>query len=91
MSKIIPYLKPALYVLLAIVVALQFYRPPNNASTDVTGNEIAVKFVVQSEVDQILRRSCYDCHSNNTVYPWYAHVQPVGWWLNGHITDGKGI
>ncbi|HNH22632.1 MAG TPA: heme-binding domain-containing protein, partial [Ferruginibacter sp.] len=33
--------------------------------------------------------SCNDCHSNNTVYPWYAEVQPVAWWLNEHIEDGK--
>ncbi len=29
------------------------------------------------------------CHSNNTRYPWYAEIQPVAWWLNDHIVDGK--
>ena len=33
--------------------------------------------------------TCYDCHSNNTRYPWYAEVQPAAWWLAGHIRDGK--
>lgn len=38
----------------------------------------------------ILDKACYDCHSNNTRYPWYANVQPVAWWLNSHVEEGKG-
>ena len=41
------------------------------------------------DVKTILKASCYDCHSNNTMYPWYAEIQPVRWWLDGHINDGK--
>ena len=37
----------------------------------------------------ILKQSCYDCHSNNTVYPWYTNINPVGFWMRGHINDGK--
>jgi hypothetical protein len=37
-----------------------------------------------------LEKACYDCHSNNTVYPWYANVQPVGFWLDDHVNEGKG-
>jgi hypothetical protein len=40
-------------------------------------------------VDVILKKACNDCHSNNTVYPWYARVQPVAWWLDRHIREGK--
>jgi hypothetical protein len=36
-----------------------------------------------------LQGSCYDCHSNNTSYPWYNRIQPVAWFLQSHITDGK--
>jgi hypothetical protein len=32
---------------------------------------------------------CYDCHSNNTVYPWYYNIQPVAWWMAGHVDEGK--
>lgn len=48
--------------------------------------------VVQSPPDQvfsILKNACYDCHSNNTRYPWYAHVQPLGWWMQSHIEEGR--
>ena len=37
----------------------------------------------------ILNGACNDCHSNKTEYPWYANVQPVAWWLAGHVNDGK--
>ena len=44
---------------------------------------------VPAQVRQILKTSCYDCHSNNTVYPWYAAIQPVSLLLADHIKDGK--
>jgi hypothetical protein len=40
-------------------------------------------------VKSILERSCYDCHSNHTRYPWYSNIQPVAWWLQHHIDEGK--
>jgi hypothetical protein len=40
-------------------------------------------------VQKILIASCTDCHSNNTRYPWYANIQPVGWLLANHIKQGK--
>jgi len=33
--------------------------------------------------------ACNDCHSNKTNYPWYSQIQPVAWWLNDHVTEGK--
>jgi len=40
-------------------------------------------------VQQILKVSCYDCHSNTTLYPWYDKIQPVAWFLNDHVMEGK--
>ena len=37
----------------------------------------------------ILKTNCYDCHSNHTVYPWYAEIAPVSFWLADHVKDGK--
>lgn len=76
-------------VLVLALVVIQFFRPEKNNSNDLT-YDITTKYEVPEEVDKILRVSCNDCHSNNTVYPWYAEVQPVGWWLNDHIEHGKG-
>jgi hypothetical protein len=46
-------------------------------------------FPVPSNVKTVLEVACYDCHSNNTRYPWYANIQPGGWWLAHHIKEGK--
>ena len=37
----------------------------------------------------MIKSACYDCHSNETVYPWYAKVQPFGWFLKDHIDEGR--
>ncbi len=44
---------------------------------------------VPTEVQDILERSCYDCHSQRTVVPWYGRIQPVGGWIAGHVRDGR--
>lgn len=43
-----------------------------------------------SQVATLLRNACYDCHSNNTDYPWYDKVQPTAWILEKHIKKAKG-
>lgn len=81
-------LKKVLIVLLVLFVAAQAFRPAKNNSND-TSKDISKSYVVPENVKTILAKACYDCHSNNTKYPWYAEVQPVAWWLNDHIKDGK--
>jgi hypothetical protein len=80
--------KKILYALLAVFVALQLYRPAKNQSNDQT-HHVSTKYAMSDEVRNILKTSCNDCHSNNTVYPWYAEVQPVGIWLAQHVNEGK--
>ena len=75
-------------VLVVLFVAIQFFRPARNGSGD-TGMDIRKRYAVPDSVGRILDRACNDCHSNSTRYPWYAEVQPVGWWLANHIKDGK--
>ena len=41
------------------------------------------------EVVELIKTSCYDCHSNLTTYPWYSNIAPVSWWLKGHIDNGR--
>lgn len=81
--------KKILYVLLAALVIIQFFRPQRNQSTGPYPNDITGKFAVNDTVMGALKTACFDCHSNNTNYPWYANVQPVAWWLQAHINDGK--
>jgi len=81
-------LKKILIALLAVFIIIQFFRPEKNESNDLT-YAISTKYEVPDNVNHILAVSCYDCHSNKTRYPWYFNVQPVTWWMNDHITEGK--
>jgi len=78
-----------LVVLLIVLIVIQFIRPAKNISNNLFASDITRVYNVPQNVSTSLQNSCADCHSNNTVYPWYAQVQPVGWWLNNHIKEGK--
>jgi hypothetical protein len=83
-------LKKIAYILLAIFVVIQFIRPERNQSAQAQPFALSAKYTVPPAVDGILKKACNDCHSNNTVYPWYANIQPVAWWLADHVKEGKG-
>lgn len=70
-------------------VAAQFVRPSPNNGVPEGPQSLVVKEQVPPAVRATLQRACYDCHSNQTKYPWYAWVQPVAWWLNRHVVEGK--
>lgn len=81
--------KRILIALLVIFIVIQFIRPAKNISAGVSPHDISTIYPVPGSVQQILKVACNDCHSNNTRYPWYAEIQPVGWWLANHVKDGK--
>ena len=81
--------KRIIVILLIIIVLIQFIRPARNLGSAATSKDITHYVYVPDTVMQILKTSCYDCHSNHTYYPWYANINPVGLWLQGHINDGK--
>jgi hypothetical protein len=77
-------------VIFLAFATIQFFQPDkNNQRFDMT-NDISQVVHVPDSVHQLLKIACYDCHSNQTNYPWYANIQPVGWWLKDHIDEGKG-
>ena len=82
-------LKKILLVLLLILVVIQFIRPQKNIHTGSQSSAISTIYTVPANVDSILVKACKDCHSNNTRYPWYNKIQPVTWYLNNHVIDGK--
>lgn len=81
--------KRVLIFLLIILIALQFFRPSKNISAQTSRNDISLLYPLPEEVKSILKKACNDCHSNNTTYPWYAHIQPVAWWLDVLFLEGK--
>jgi hypothetical protein len=75
--------------LLAILLAIQFIRPERNEGEAATEMDVTHFVEVPDNVMTVLQSSCYDCHSNRTNYPWYSNINPVGWWLNNHVEEGK--
>lgn len=76
-------------IFLAALALIQFVRPIPNQSATTEATDITNVYEVPSAVHAVLMQACFDCHSNNTQYPWYSHVQPLGWWLQGHVDEGK--
>ncbi len=82
--------KKILLVILIVFVAIQFIQPAhNNNNGQVLPTDITKIVPVPDRVVDIFKNSCYDCHSNNTRYPWYSYIQPGGWWMASHIKKGK--
>jgi uncharacterized membrane protein len=83
-------MKKILVIVLTIFFAIQFIRPAKNTTTnDSLKNDISSVYPVPENVRNILKSSCYDCHSSNTYYPWYSNIQPVGLWMQFHVDEGK--
>lgn len=76
-------------LLLLLFVIIQFFRPDKNSNQ---GDHLTI-FIHETnpleDVKIILAQSCYDCHSNDTKYPWYFNVAPVSFWISDHIREGK--
>jgi Haem-binding domain len=81
--------KKILIGLLAIVLLMQVMQPTKNQSDSLSENDISKTYAIPAGVHTVLVDKCYDCHSNNTKYPWYIHIQPIGWWMASHIEEGK--
>ncbi len=82
-------LKRILLIVLIILLAIQFIRPAKNLHPGQQPGDISTVYAVPASVDSILAKACKDCHSNNTRYPWYNNFQPVAWFLDNHVKDGK--
>ena len=81
--------KKILFVLLIILIVIQFFHPARNKAEGEQPNKVSTLYPVSSEVKSILDKACMDCHSNNTVYPWYSKIQPADWWMTHHVNEGK--
>jgi len=82
-------IKKILLGLLVIFVIIQFVQPVRNNSGQAMPNDISKLVVMPANVQGILKKACYDCHSNNTIYPWYTNIQPLHWFMDYHIKSGK--
>lgn len=81
--------KKTLWILLTVFIVIQFFHPKQNNDSTIGANHIYNQYATSNDVKIILDKACYDCHSNYTKYPWYSKVQPIAWFLNYHINEGK--
>lgn len=82
-------IRVTLIILLSGFFVIQFIRPEKNNG----GYESVMAFENESKpsshVALLLKENCYDCHSDQTQYPWYSEIAPISFFLADHITEGK--
>lgn len=76
-------------IVVAVVLAIQVIPVERNVSTVPPGQSFQKTEKVPANVAAILKVSCYDCHSNNSRYPWYSELQPGAWFMAQHIKKGR--
>ncbi|MFD2530248.1 MULTISPECIES: heme-binding domain-containing protein [Polaribacter] len=82
-------LKKILVFLLVVLVIAQFFGPEKNDGEMTSVAAFVSETNPPEDVKKVLETTCYDCHSDKTVYPWYSNITPVNYWLDDHIKDGK--
>lgn len=73
----------------AALLVIQAFQPARNKGSKTGPQDLAHTVPVPAGVQQLLNQACYDCHSNQTAYPWYSYLQPFAWWQKRHVTEGK--
>lgn len=89
MKLILRILKWVAIALVVVFIGLQFVRPARTNPPVDESQTIAARTQMDPKVAAILDRSCRDCHSNKTEWPWYSNVAPVSWWLIDHVDHGR--
>jgi len=83
------FIKIIAWLALVALIVIQFFPITLNESDTVPQSDFMVENQVPATIKNRLQVSCYDCHSNNTDYPWYSKIQPAAWYLEDHIQEGK--
>jgi Haem-binding domain len=69
--------------ILALLIAIQFIQ------VDRSNPPIKDNVLIPPAVSEVLHKSCFDCHSNETNWPWYSNIAPVSWMLSHHVQEGR--
>lgn len=83
------FLKILAVLLMICFAGIQLIPTTLNQSNLVNKNDFLLVNNTPKKINKLLNKACYDCHSNNTVYPWYNNIQPFTWLINKHIVEGK--
>uniref|UniRef100_UPI004049E496 heme-binding domain-containing protein n=1 Tax=Flavobacterium sp. TaxID=239 RepID=UPI004049E496 len=82
-------MKKILIGLLVVLVAIQFFQIDKTNPVADEKLDFLVMNNTSPEIASQIKASCYDCHSNQSTYPAYTNVQPIGWFVKNHIEEGK--
>lgn len=83
------FIKKILLAILVVFIAIQFMQPARNQSGQEEQADISKTYSIPDTIYALFKNTCFDCHSNNTNYPWYSNIQPMGWLIAGDIENGK--
>jgi hypothetical protein len=72
-----------------ILAGMLLINPPLKNPPLIPGKDVFATNAPPQEIVTLIHGACYDCHSDETKWPWYSHVAPVSWWLVGHVNDGR--
>lgn len=89
MIKVVKILKWVVVIVLVVFLGLQFVRPARTNPAVDQSQTVHARLQVNPQVASILDRSCQDCHSNSTRWPWYSNVAPVSWFVIDHVNHGR--
>jgi uncharacterized membrane protein len=76
-------------IILLLTAALQFTNPRHLNPTVQPGHDLLASNAPPAEVAALLKNACYNCHSDETVWPWYSFIAPLSWPLVGHVNDAR--
>ena len=83
------WIKYFLIVALIALIVIQFIHPDHVVPEVKLQNDFISQTSPPEEIKSILKTACYDCHSYETKYPWYDKIQPVSFWLDGHVNHAR--
>ncbi|WP_128330818.1 heme-binding domain-containing protein [Apibacter sp. HY039] len=82
-------MKKKIGIIIIVILLIQLIRiDKNNPPVDPNKDYIKITHA-PAQIAEIIKKACYDCHSNEVKYPWYTNLAPISWYIKGHINEGK--
>ena len=82
-------LKVLILIVVTMFAAIQLFRPDRTSPPSDPAQSVTSVLAVPAPVQTVLTRSCYDCHSHGTRWPWYSRVAPVSWLIANDVSEGR--
>ena len=86
--KKIPFNK-IFQIFIGIIIIIQFFRIDKNNIKTFPVLDFLNATKAPEDITILIKKACYDCHSNETVYPWYTNIAPISWWIKNHVNEGS--